>query len=71
MGGLFGGGGGYSQPAMPAPAPVAPTVDLVAQAEEAKKRRDQLRRSSGRDSTILTSGLGVNDTTTSKTTLGG
>lgn len=72
MGGLFGGGGGgYSAPAPPAPAPMAPTVDKVAEAEEAKKRRDQNRRVSGRESTILTSGLGVEDTTIQKSVLGG
>lgn len=71
MGGLFGGGGGASAPQPPAPAPVAPTVDTVAAAEEAKKRRDQNRRATGRESTILTSGLGVEDTTTQKSILGG
>lgn len=71
MGGLFGGGGGYSAPQPPAPPPPAPTVDKVAEAEEAKKRRDQSRRVSGRESTILTSGLGVEDTTTQKSVLGG
>jgi len=72
MGGLFGGGGGgYSAPQPPAPAPAAPTIDKVAEAEEAQKRRDQNRRVSGRESTILTSGLGVEDTTTQKSILGG
>jgi hypothetical protein len=71
MAGLFGGGGGYSAPQPPAPAPAAPTIDKVAEAEEAQKRRDQSRRVSGRESTILTSGLGVEDTTTQKSILGG
>jgi hypothetical protein len=71
MAGLFGGGGGASAPQPPAPAPAAPTIDKVAEAEEAQKRRDQNRRVSGRESTILTSGLGVEDTTTQKSILGG
>lgn len=69
MGGLFGGGGGYSAPQPPAPAPPAPTVDTVAEAEEAKKRRNVLRRSTGRESTILTSGLGVEESATQKKAL--
>jgi hypothetical protein len=69
MGGLFGGGGGVSAPPPPAPPPPAPTVDKVAEAEEAKKRRDVMRRSTGRESTILTSGLGVEEGETQKKTL--
>jgi len=58
----------YSPPPPPAPAPVAPAPVAVAEASaapgDAKSREDAKKRRvagqmSGRESTILTSGLGV------------
>jgi len=61
----FGGGGGYVAPA-PAP-PQKSDADVQAAME---KERALARLRKGRSSTILTSGLGLEDAGTKKTLLG-